>query len=347
MDRKKLLKICNKVSRAIKPSSQPIMECVLIHIKDGVVNIRAVSHGMQIMVWEKIEDKNISILAAVNAASLKEVLNRLPSEEVSLTKTGNMLSIKSGKISLTIPCREEPFPKELVVGDIKVKATIPCAEVEACSHAAMSKTMINDKMSSYCIEIKDTDYRITTVDGHRLASRGTITLPDGYEEIVAPGDIMAEAVKISDEENFDLTFDGNNLQISGSGYSIIGMIQFNRFFNLDQIRNPDFRSYFEVNRTSLLDTLKVATYFDKLAVLTIKKDNLIISSRDSSKGDSRAEVGITCNGPEIELGVDGNLLCEALNSVSEEILQIHYSSRSTPIYFGGEHFTEVVMPVRY
>lgn len=347
MNRKKLLKLCNKVSRAIKPSSQPIMECVLIHIKDGVVNIRAVSHGMQIMVWERIEDMTTSVLAAVNASSLKEVLNRLPSDEVVLSKVGDLLSIKSGKISLTIPCRSEPFPKEMVIGNVKVRVSIPCKEVEACRHAAMSKTMINDKMSGYGIEIKDDSYRITTVDGHRLSSRGADIPNVGATEIVAPGEIMEEAVKISEEEYFNLAFDGNIIQITGNGFSIIGMTQYNRFFNLDQIRDPGFQSHFEVNRTSLLEALKVVTYFDKLAVLTIKKDNLIISSKDTTKGDSRAEVTIISEGKEIELGVDGNFLCDALDSVSEETLQIYYSSKTSPIYFGSNGFKEVVMPVRY
>lgn len=349
MDRKKLLKLCNKVSRAIKPSIQPIMECILIHIKDGTVTIRAASHGMQIMVWEKIDDTSTQLLAAVNAVSLKELLNRLPADEVSLSKVGDILSIKSGSISLTIPCRKEPFPKEMQKGEAKAKAVIPCKDIEACKHSALSKAMINEKMSSYGVDIKGDSYRITTVDGHRLSSRGkgTDVFSNALTKIVAPGEMMEEAVKISEEDDFEFVYDGNNIQISGSGYSIIGATQFNCFFNLEQIRNPGFTSYFEVNRISLLEALKVATYFDKLTVLKIQKDNLILSSRDAAKGDSHAEVPIVTNGKEIELGVNGNFLCESLDSIPEETLRIYYSSKIAPIYFESDSFKEVIMPVRY
>lgn len=349
MDRKKILKLCNKVSRAIKPSTQPIMECILIHIKDGTVTIRAAGNGMQIMVWDKVDDTSTQLLAAVNAVSLKELLNRLPSDEVSLSKVGDTLSIKSGSISLTIPCRNEPFPKEMQMGKTKVKAAIPCKDIEACKHSALPKTMLNDKMSGYGVDIKGDSYMITTVDGHRLSSRGrrTVVFSNALTKIVAPGEMMEEAVKISEEDEFEFAYDGSNIQVSGSGYSIIGATQYNCFFNLEQIRNPGFTSFFEVNRTSLLEALKVVTFFDKLTVLKILKENLIISSRDAAKGDSQAEVPIVTNGKEIELGVNGNFLCEALDSISEETLRIYYSSKIAPIYFESEDFKEVIMPVRY
>lgn len=350
MDRKKLLKMTNRASRAIKPSVQSIMECVLLHIKDGVVKMRAVNHAMQVTVWEGIEDQDTSILATVNAANLKEILGRLPSDEVTLSKVGDNLFIKSGSITLSIPCRNEPFPKEMDMKKPKVKATISRGDVEACSHAALSKTMVNDKMSSYCLEIvngNNPSYRITTVDGHRLASRGIKVPKVGFTEIVAPGELMAEAVKISEEDTFEISFDGETIKVEGTGYSLIGKAQFNRFFNLDQIRDPGFDTYFEADRTRLLEALKVVTYFDKLAVLNISKDILKIRSRDAAKGDSQAELEIISNGPAIELGVNGNFFVAALESVDAETLKIHYSSKEAPIYFKGENFEEVMMPVRY
>lgn len=350
MDRKKLLKMTNRASRAIKPSVQSIMECVLLHIKDGVVKMRAVNHAMQVTVWEGIEDQDTSILATVNAANLKEVLNRLPSDEVTLSKVGDKLSIRSGKISLSIPCQNDPFPKEMDMKEPKVRALISRGDVEACSHAAMAKTMVNDKMSSYCLEIVNEDnhsYRITTVDGHRLASRGTKVPKVGCTEIVAPGELMAETVKISEGDTFWISFDGETIKVEGTGYSLIGKAQFNRFFNLDQIRDPGFDTYFEADRAQLLEALKVVTYFDKLAVLNIGKDKLMIRSRDAAKGDSEAELEIISNGPEIELGIDGNFFVAALESVSEEKIKIHYASKKAAIYFKGETFEEVMMPVRY
>ena len=41
------------------------MECILIHIKDGTVTIRAAGNGMQIMVWDKVDDTSTQLLAAV------------------------------------------------------------------------------------------------------------------------------------------------------------------------------------------------------------------------------------------------------------------------------------------
>ena len=158
---------------------------------------------------------------------------------------------------------------------------------------------------------------------------------------------MAEAVKISEEDTFEISFDGETIKVEGTGYSLIGKAQFNRFFNLDQIRDPGFDTYFEADRTRLLEALKVVTYFDKLAVLNISKDILKIRSRDAAKGDSQAELEIISNGPAIELGVNGNFFVAALESVDAETLKIHYSSKEAPIYFKGENFEEVMMPVRY
>ena len=99
---------------------------------------------------------------------------------------------------------------------------------------------------------------------------------------------MAETVKISEGDTFWISFDGETIKVEGTGYSLIGKTQFNRFFNLDQIRDPGFDTYFEADRAQLLEALKVVTYFDKLAVLNIGKDKLMIRSRDAAKGDSEA-----------------------------------------------------------
>lgn len=347
MDRKKLLKLCNKVSRVIRPSSKPIMECILIHIKDGTITLRAVNNGMQMTVWDKTDDTTTTLFAVVNAVSLKEVLNRLPSDEVLLSKIGDTLSITSNTIILTIPCRNEPFPKEMKVGEIELKTMIPCAAVEECKHSALSKAMINEKMSSYGVDVIGDSYRITTVDGHRLSSRGNVSLTNGLTKIVAPGEIMEEAVNISEEDSFEFAYDGEMIRITGSGYSVIGATQFKCFFNLEQIRDPGFTSFFEVSRMKLLEALKVVTYFDKLAILNIRGDELTICSKDAAKGDGMAKVPIVSNGKEMELGVNGNFLCEALKSVSDDTLQIYYSSNISPIYFEDEEFKEVLMPVRY
>ena len=176
-----------------------------------------------------------------------------------------------------------------------------------------------------------------------MSSRGVISKAN--VEFVVDEEILNESIRLDDKDYVTFSTDKMSVKLEGEQYSVIGKINYSKFFNIEKFRELQFTSYFRVKSEKMIEVLQVSSLLDVSNIIKVKDGKLTITCKND-KGFADAEIPGDICGKNIEIGINGMMLIEALNSIIDEEVEVRYRSPQDPIYLTGEGYTELIMPVR-
>lgn len=166
----KAVGMASKVSN--KNLSLPVLGCVLIVVKDGKAVLRATNLDVSVEVnlKAKIEDEG---LVAVPAQTLSQTINTLTDQKLSLSVSGNSLTIEGerGTTSITTIDPAE-FPTLSYVKNTETSITLPTRDFTAALRSvsfSASVSSVKPELASVSLSLEKGELVAAATDSFRLA----------------------------------------------------------------------------------------------------------------------------------------------------------------------------------
>ena len=349
-----------------RKNTLPILANILIEsISDDSIRINGTDLDVTIHTDATTEQLKTPGAICVQARKLFEIARLLPNAPVSFTKEDNdWVAVRCGQSNFRLPgVGRETFP-ELP----KAKET-PFAINSAVFKKLIEKTIfaITQEEGRYTLsgakfEIRNTDLRIVTTDGHRLAlveAPGQIKNPSNAElDLLIPRKTLAELTKLATNFDGDINFgaDDNHVYFQVGSRVVTSRLLSGQFPNYEMVmpKNNDKTATF--NTTELSQALRrVALMADDRShsvTLTLQKGQLTINSNSPNEGEANESLPTTFDGDELIIGFNAEYVQDFLNVVSTEKLIMEFKDGNSQAEFKPVTeettitFKMVLMPMR-
>ncbi|MBI3981163.1 DNA polymerase III subunit beta [Candidatus Microgenomates bacterium] len=343
----------------------PILSNFFLEAKEGQILIYATNleSGIKIGVPAKIEKEGKVI---VPAKTLTELVAGLPNDKVALEFLEKKLEINclQHKASLNVFVGQDfpAFPqgnkkKEIVIGKDVLK------EVSKKVVFAASSDETRPTLTGILISLGENAITFVATDGFRLSLMSSkapyVKKEETTTTLLLPAKILQELNKtVSDTEaeegvNLEILAESNQVIFSSGDITLFSRIIEGKFPPYEKILPKEFVVKAEVDRESLLESVKIASIFARdagnILKIKIEKKALKISANAPQTGENTNEVEALTEGDSVEVAVNSRYLLELLNNIDFEQLGLRLAGPLSPVVFtekGKEDFLHIIMPVR-
>lgn len=364
ISKSELLSRLSAVSKIIssKPSL-PIMENVLLVIKDGTVQLSAVDYQGRIntTIDGILSDTDISI--CITQKLLIDALKSLPEQPITISiddKLGITIKYKGGKFEMTGISPEE-FPKEKEIGDttrLSLSSKVLLNGIDKTSFCAASDEL-RPIMTSVYIDIIEGQINFVSSDGHKLA---LLELRDESmtEEIrfalpLKIATILKGLIKPS-EESINIFIGGNSARFEYGSDSVVATLLEGNYPNYRSVIPQNNDKVLSIGKPDFIGALKRVSVFSNqsssLVKLELSNDHIKLSAQDIDFSVAADET-ISCeyNNDSMAIGFKGHFLTELISAIPTSNLQMSFSDPSratliTPVdEESGDSLTYLLMPM--
>lgn len=352
--RNELLNAAKDAVKAMRPSDIPVMKCLKLDIVNGKLQITGSSPVITIRKIIAVEQLDNFKPVAINAKLFLKFLMKVSSEKIRLVNyesdtkdysEPSELIISDGKLRCKLPVIEIDKWLELDKFDnpdheVTISSDVLRHDIESCIHAVGIKSN-NMIMESVYMHF-GTGFSAMAVDGFRISVR------DGCNDIkfslLIDGLIMKEVIKIL-YGLVTVSVKGQIVTFS-DGKSIISVIQTRgKYYNLEPLIGQHTHIHVNFDRMELINALEAVTIIKNVVVISLKGDKAIVRTKEAT-GDVTAELDITNNVEyDFQIALNSSYLIEALKSLREEVVQLEFISKISPIIIREGNALELVLPV--
>lgn len=238
----KLLKAAKLLNKFTAKTSNPSTQWICMEATQE--NVFLIANNLEIGIQIKMEDALISKIgtAVVDAAKFQQVIELSYEGEIELTaKTGEILSVKSGRACQILPMYQEeeflPIVKEKNGTAIDISEFIFKDMVQSVAFSAKDNSA-NLMLSAVHLVIKNDTICATALDGKRIARR---TEDVSVECLIKSKSLttVSSLMKSDIEKTVRLTVFSRTYSIvfDNEKYEIVGRLVEGQFFNIDKILN--------------------------------------------------------------------------------------------------------------
>lgn len=343
-----LLSLSKKAARAIRPSLSAVRQCVKIEADGTVLSVTGMSNEMTIRAWMECEDDSITtpFVCVVNAKLFVDILSALVSDEVELTLQADEVTIHGGRTTLDVKTFDEASWAELPEFHPEASLKLDPESILSCAHALAKDKARGPIMDCFHIEVMEEGYRVTALDGFRIAQRMKNPAGAVIHDFIVNGDFMKEAIKLAGEEPL-LETDDEKVRVTGPGIEISGQMTTGTYFNIDSLLSSKPKKTLKVDRKEFLDAINVAAIMDKTLVFDMSKTKIMLSSRrDNGKTNSEIPVldAIVDDEKTIRVAIEADFLTESLQNIPEEEVCLEMTDAVHPITMKNDSYLELVLP---
>ena len=349
-----------------KRNTIPILSNVLIEGNEGEIHITAtdLEVGMKSSYPASIKTPG---KITVSAKKIYEIIKELPEKEISfIAKDNCWIEIRCGKSLFNIvglSAEEFPyFPKPEDENFININSSVLKGMIEKTFFSMStdeSKYNLNGIFFKTIEESEKKLLRMVATDGHRLAMIQREVKVNNIEQlkrgVIFPRKGLFELKKITDEGDFDIHvgFMDNNAVIKKDKTTVVMRLVDGEFPDYNRVipKNNELKATIAQNiflhalrRMSILSSEK-----SRGVKISLKKNVLEISSSNPELGDSREDMEIIYDGPEINIGFNARYLIDILQAQSSEKIILIIKDNISPGLIqseGDADFLAVVMPMR-
>jgi len=311
----------------------------------------------------------------VQARKLFDIARLLPDAPVTFKKEDNdWVTVSCGRSNFRLPgIATDTFP------DLPGMATDTAPDPSASNTpfaitSSLLKTLINKTifaitqeegrytLSGAKFEIRGDEIKIITTDGHRLAlihAKGEVKNPTNQTlDLLIPKKTLSELIKLTTDFDGDVTFgsDENHIYFQVGSRNLISRLLSGQFPNYEMVLPKNNDKSAEFNTTELSKALRrvslMADDRSHAVALTLQKDNLTISSRNSEEGEANESVSTNFNGEELSIGFNAEYLQDFLTVVGTEKIVMELKDSNSQVEFKPMSdddsilFSAIVMPLR-
>jgi len=303
----------------------------------------------------------------VSAKKLYEIIKELPEKEINFSAKENCwIEIKCGKSIFNIvglAADEFPyFPKPDEEKFANVDSSVLKNMIEKTFFSMSndeSKYNLNGILFKTIEENNNKKLRLVATDGHRLAliqKNINLNKIEQLEKgIIFPRKGLFELKKLIDEISFDiqLGFMENSAIIKKEKTTVVMRLVDGEFPEYSRVipKNNEYKS--TILQKDFLHALKrmsiLSSEKSRGVKLSLKKNRMEVSSSNPELGDSREEMEILYDGPELNIGFNAKYLIDILSNQNTEKISLYLKDSISPGLIKSdedEDFLAVVMPMR-
>ena len=356
-----LLNSVNIVLKAVSTkSTMPILECIVIEVKNN--QIKLISNDMELAIRTIVTGTILEEgVIAINAKVFSEIIRKLPDNDITIETDENYTAfITCEKAKFNISGKDDSeFPTiPIIERDRKITLSqFSLKEIIRQTVFSISDNESNKIMTGELFEINQNDFKVVSLDGHRISIR-KITLKEAYEpiKVIVPGKTLNEISKIltgSMEDLVDIFFTSKHVIFEFSDTVVLSRLIEGEYYKIDQMLSSDYETKITINKKEFLSCIDRATLLVKESdkkpiIIHITDDNMELKI-NSSIGSMTEELDIDKEGKDILIGFNPKFLIDALRVIDEEEIDIYLFNPKAPCFIKDKQETYIylILPVNF
>jgi len=337
---------------------KPILQCMKIVADKDVVRLCAtdMEAGITYTVTQVEVDKAGE--AVVPADKFSSIVRESFDEVIELETDENSAHLKGSDSFFTI-YTQDPTQYPTVPGfdgnaDIEVGLD-RLQEAIGQTVFAAAKESTRYALNGILWEVHGKKLSLVATDGRRLA-KSTLPLDKASREpegrIIAPCKTMLllEKIPARDKATVSLRFVDNHITIACEPVVISSNLVEGNFPKYDDIIPKDYDKKLTLPKDAFLSAVRRAALLasddSKGIKLSLKKNNMVITSRAPETGDAQIDMSIEYESEPIEIGFNPQYLIDVLRVLKSSDFEMHLGQSDRPGMFkSGSGFLYIVMPV--
>ena len=360
--KKELVNKINIAKLAIpSKTTMSILQYIYIEAQEGVIRFYAndMENGIEtVLNGDILEEGNI----AIEAAKFASAVSGLPDENLILFTNEKMeLCIKSQKSEIDVYGREgEDFTFPPTVEKIDAitvhQKTLKKFITQTCF--SVSKNDANKIMTGALLELQEDTLSLCALDGHRIAVRKTLLSP-GFptkKAIIYGKSLNKLAQILSDDSEKEVSI---YITDHYAGFEIEDTFFITRlidgtFFDISQMMSGDYETKINLNRLEFKNIIKQAQSISsesekKPLILTIKDENNMNVQINSMTAKMDANIDISKQGKDIQIGFNPTFLKEALDAIEDEMVDIYFVNSKAPCFIRNtdSSYLYMILPINF
>ena len=352
-------------SRAVPArTSLPILECVLLEAKDGVISLTA--NDMEKAIRTVLPGKIVGEgKIALEAKLFSDMIRKMPDEEIHLKVSsswqveitsqggaGNPKFIMPGKNGddfIGLPSMEKG--ESIHISQLTLKNIV---------EQTIFSTALNDNnkmMTGELFEIKGNVLRVAALDGHRIAIRYCV-LKEHYENkaVIVPGKTLSDISRIIGGDagkDVDIYLGRNHIMFVFEDTTMVSRLIEGEYFRIDQMITNNYETKLSFNRRELLDCIERSMILvresDKKPLIIDIKESGVELTLTSIIGSMRETLNVEKEGSDLMIGFNPRFLSDALKAIEDERVDLYLTNSRAPGFIRDEQGTYIylILPVNF
>ncbi|MBR1596449.1 MAG: DNA polymerase III subunit beta [Phocaeicola sp.] len=333
------------VSRVINSkNSLPILDCVLMEIKEGVITLTASDSESTLSTSFEVNDSDGEGRFAVSAKKFLDSLKEIPEQPITFDVNTSSMEItiyyQNGKYSL-VGQNAEDFPLAPGLGEsaihVEMETKILLNGINRTLFASADDEL-RPVMNGIYMDMTTTDITFVASDGHRLVrEKSTAAQAPAKAAFILPkkpANIL-KALVTKSEDKMTIDFDEKNAIIVFNEYKLICRLIEGRYPNYNSVIPQNNPNKVRIDRQTLTSALRRVSVFSSQASSLIKlhlDSNLVQISAQDIDFSTSAEEKLNCeySGNPMSIGFKSTFLIDILNNLAsdEVIIELADPSRA-------------------
>ena len=338
----------------------PILECIMVDVNDDIrFTTNNTELGIETIVPGIIEEEGS---VAINARLFSDMVRKFPDEDVSII-------VNNDSMDINVICGKSNFHLNGQSGE--EFTYLPDIEREDCYTVSqytlkqiINRTIFsiaanenNRTMTGEYFEIQNDNFKVTSLDGHRISIRNE-KLKEVYDEksVIIPGRSLIEIEKILDddtEKNVNIYFSQNHVIFELENTTVVSRLIEGEYFNIKNMISSDYETRISVNRRELLSCIDRSTLLvrenDKKPVIFDIKDDFMDLFIESTIGSMNEVISIDKTGADIMIAFNPKFLIDALRAIDDEEVSIYFVNPKAPCFIRNDEqdYIYIILPVNF
>jgi DNA polymerase-3 subunit beta len=357
VDTKKILTILNTVSKiSTKHITLPILQCVLLEVKNTTVTIKAnnLEIGIEGSLPVVTEEEG---LVAVPAHILLQTIHLITQQNTTLYTEGDVLHVESKSSKTEI--------KSMNVGDFpnipKIEGTLFTTSgslfalgIKTTAFTASQSSIKPELGSIYIFQKKENSLTFVATDSFRLMEK---TIPQKsvipFSSILIPYKNALELARVADEVVGDVSITTNENQctlIAGDIHVTSRLIS-GVFPDYEQIIPKEYKTTVTLLTSDLIQALKKTNIFlNKFmqVTVTISGGTFTLSSQSGDAGATTESIQAHVEGEDLTLNFNQKYVHDVLSHIQDESIRLKCAGVGRPMIIENVHdgsLRYLVMPM--
>ena len=301
---------------------------------------------------------------AVSAKKLYEIVKDFPSESISINEIDNFwIEISDTHLEFhLVGLNPEDFPPFPTFENVSL-FSVDAEKLKRMIDQNIVITAVGDEKRAHIIgsyfEIvkEEKSVRMVSTDGNRLSAAECLIegdLPENSAYIIPKKGLVELNKFLSSEETVRIGFKENYCIVQKENETIMIRLLEGDFPKYKEILKPRGQGHIikldKQNFAMMLKRMSILSTDDfKGVIFSFFEDRLQIRSTNPEIGQSKEEMNMDYNGPEINVAFNPRYFMDALNNITDETIELHMMSDEKPCFIEGENdktFVTVIMPMR-
>lgn len=349
------LELVSKVST--KHVTLPVLQCVLLEAKGGVLTVKATNLEIGIEATMSVSAQEDGVVA-VPSGTLTQTVQYMGQKDVVLRVDDDMLVVEGAGSETTIksvPHEEFPTIPKIQGSGQTINRALFALGIKTASFAASQSSIKPELGSVYVYQKKEHSLTFVATDSFRLMEK---TVPQKGvvmdASILIPQKNALEVARVCDVLTSDPEFrvDENQCSLSfEEGVYITSRLTSGSFPDYNQIIPKEYCTHTTVLKNDLTHAFKKTNIFlNKFmqVTATVTDGSLTLSAHSGEVGTTTESVKAVTEGGELTLSFNQRYLQEPMQHIVDDSIVMHFAGIGRPMVLSGvndQSLRYLVMPM--